>query len=289
MTSMPDAVSAPPRPASTQRGGSSGDDARDEDFASLVDEAADEESDDAARPESLRKRKAPRPDDPVAVQGTIVQAVAQAVAQAGGGTAAPLMPWMVAAAPAASAMPAPTPTPTPSPAATAGAVAPPPSAAPQAAEIAGSGKSPAGQAAPATPAAASQPAPEPSASGNPTGQTQPALADATAQNGAERPAETPAVLQTVQTSLPGMTSAPSGATAESSPSPDGRESRRDEATDPRTAVRGARGTGRQAAAGKADQPANALPTPQHGQPAPDAAPAPAGRDTAAPFAAPPAT
>lgn len=281
MTSMPDAVSAPPRPAPTQRSGSPGDDARDEDFASLVDEAAEEEPDNGTRPDRLRKRKEPRADDPVAAQGAITQAVVQA-----SGTDAPLMPWLVAAAPATP--------PTAAPTATVGKATTPGPAASPAAGPTGAAKHPAGQTAATTPATAPQPAPTPSAPNALAGQAEtaaPAAADAAAQGGADRTAEAPAPLQTVQASLPAMAAAAPNTSAEAPPSPDGRESRRDESSDPRTAIRGAHGAGRQgAAAGKAEQTAGAPAAPQSalpGQPAPDAAPALAGRDPAPPFSAPP--
>ncbi|MGA1859823.1 flagellar hook-length control protein FliK [Azospirillum sp. 11R-A] len=292
MTSMPDAVATPSRPAPTsaQRGGSAGDDARDEDFASLVDETADEDPDDAARLDRLRKRKDPRPDDPVAAQGAIIQAVVQAVVQAGG-TDAPLMPWMVAIVPPSDA------TPTVSPAlAAAVPEAGPDSAMPKAGQPTGIGKPPAEQAAATAsttaPAAISQPTPEPSAPAGPaakSGPEQTAPADAAAQGSAGRTVEAPAPLQAVQATLAATTSATPGTTAEATPSPDGRESRRNESTDPRTAVRGMHGGRQGAAADKADQPATASASPQHGQPAPDAAPAPAGRDTAPPFTTSPTT
>ena len=279
MTSMPDAVSAPPRPAPTQRGGSPGDDARDEDFASLVDEATEEEPDDGTRPDRLRKRKEPRADDPVAAQGAITQAVVQA-----SGTDAPLMPWMVAAAPATP--------PTTAPTATVGKATTPGAAAPQAAGPTGEAKHPAGQTAATAPATAPQPAPAPSAPNALAGQAEtaaPAAADAAAQGGADRTAEAPAPLQTVQASLPTMAAAAPNTSAEARPSPDGRESRRDESSNPRTAIRSAHGAGRQgSAAGKAEQATGAPAAPQSaqpGQPAPDAAPAFAGRDLAPPVSA----
>ncbi len=281
MTSMPDAVSAPPRPAPTQRGGSSGDDARDEDFASLVDEAAEEEPDDTARSDRLRKRKEPRADDPVAAQGAITQAVVQA-----SGADAPLMPWMMAAAPTAPATAVPT--------ATVGKATTPGAAVPQGAGPTGDGKHPAGQTAASAPATAPQPASATAAPDAPAGQTEtsaPAGTDATAQGSADQVAEVPAPSQTVQAGLPAMAAAAPGATAEAAPSPDGRESRRDESSDPRIAVRGAHGAGRQgSAAGKAEQATGTPTAPQSarpGQPAPDAAPALAGRDPAPPFSTPP--
>ncbi|WP_395452221.1 flagellar hook-length control protein FliK (plasmid) [Azospirillum melinis] len=285
MTSMPDAVATPSRPAPTsaQRGGSAGDDARDEDFASLVDETADDDPDDAARPDRLRKRKDPQPDDPVAAQGAIIQAVVQA-----GGTDAPLMPWMVAIVPPSDGVPAVPPTPI-----AAVPEAGPDSAVPKAGQPTGIGKPPAEQAtataSTTAPAAVSQPTPEPSAPAGPaakSGPEQTAPADAAAQGSAGRTAEAPAPLQAT---LAAATSATPGTTAEAPPSPDGRESRRDESTDPRTAVRGMRGGRQNTAAGNAGQPAAASASPQHGQPAPDAAPTPAGRDAALPFGAPPAT
>lgn len=281
MTSMPDAVSAPPRPAPTQRGGSPGDDARDEDFASLVDEAAEEEPNDGTRSDRLRKRKEPRADDPVAAQGAITQAVVQA-----SGTDAPLMPWMMAAAPTAPAAAV--------PAATVGKATTPGAAAPQAAGPAGDGKHAAGQSTAPTPATEPQPAPATATPNAPAGQTEtaaPAGADAVAQAGADRDAEVPAPSQTVQAGLPAMAAAAPGATAEAAPSPDGRESRRSESSDPRTTIRGAHGAGRQdAPTGKAEQTAGATAAPQSaqpGQPASDAAPAFAARDSAPPFPAPP--
>ncbi|SMF86803.1 Flagellar hook-length control protein FliK [Azospirillum oryzae] len=281
MTSMPDAVSAPPRPAPTQRGGSPGDDARDEDFASLVDGAAEEEPDDAARPDRLRKRKESRADDPVAAQGAITQAVVQA-----SGTDAPLMPWLVAAAPAAPATAVPT--------ATVGKETMPGSAAPQAAGPTGDGKHPAGQTAATAPATALQPTPASSAPDAPAGKSgsaAPASADAAAQDSTGRVAEAPASSQTVQAGLPAMATAAPDATAEAPPSADGRQIRRDESSDPRTAVRSAHGAGRQGtAAGKAEQTAGAPAAPQSaqpGQPTPDAATALAGRDPAPPFSTPP--
>lgn len=292
MTSMPDAVATPSRPAPTsaQRGGSAGDDARDEDFASLVDETADEDPDDASRLDRLRKRKDPRPDDPVAAQGAIIQAVAQA-----GGTDAPLMPWMVAIVPPSDAPP------TVSPAlAAAVPEAGPDSAVPKAGQPTGIGKPPAEQAAATAsttasttaPAAISQPTPEPFAPAGPaakSGPGQTAPADAAAQGSAGRTAEAPAPLQAGQATLAAATSATPGTTAEATPSPDGRESRRNESTDPRTAVRGMHGGRQGAAADKAGQPATTSASPQHGQPAPDAAPTPAGRDTAPPFTTSPTT
>lgn len=291
MTSMPDAVATPSRPAPTsaQRGGSAGDDARDEDFAGLVDEAADDDPDDAARPDRLRKRKDPRPDDPVAAQGAIVQAVVQAVVQAGG-TDTPLMPWMVAIVPPSDGVP------TVPPALTAAVPeAGSDTAMPKAGQSTGIGKPPAEQAAaPASTTASAaipQPTPEPSAPAGPAGKSGPeqtAPAD-TAQGSAGQTTEAPAPLQTVQATLPAATSATPGAAAEATPSPDGRESRRDESTDPRTVVRGVRGGRQNTAAGNAGQPAAASASPRHGQPAPDTAPAPAGRDAALPFGAPAAT
>ncbi|WP_377807697.1 flagellar hook-length control protein FliK [Azospirillum sp. A29] len=287
MTSMPDAVATPSRPAPTsaQRGGSAGDDARDEDFASLVDETADEDPDDAAHLDRLRKRKDPRPDDPVAAQGAIIQAVVQA-----GGTDAPLMPWMVAATPPPDAAPTVPPFQT-----VAVPEAGPDSTAPKAGQATGNGMHPAEQAAgtaSATAAAAiPQPTPEPSAPAAKSGPEQTAPADAAAQGSTGQTAEAPEPLQAVQATLPAATSATPGTTAEATPSPDGRESRRDESTDPRTAVRGMHGGRQGAAADKAGQPATASVTPRSGQAAPDAAPAPApaGRDAAPPFTAPPTT
>ncbi|MBP2310431.1 flagellar hook-length control protein FliK [Azospirillum melinis] len=290
MTSMPDAVAAPSRPAPTsapaQRGGSAGDDARDEDFAGLVDEAADEDPDDAARPDRLRKRKDPRPDDPVAAQGAIIKAVVEA-----GGADAPLMPWMVAIVPPSNGVPAVPPTPT-----AAAPEAGPDSAMPKAGQPAGIGKHPAEQAAaPASttaPAAIPQPTPEPSAPAGPAGKSGPeptAPADRAAQGSAGQTAEVPAPLQTVQATLPAATSATPGTAAEATPSPDGRESRRDESTDPRTAVRGVRGGRQNTAAGNAGQPATVSATSRPGQAAPDAAPVPTGRDTALPLTTSPTT
>lgn len=296
MTSMPDAVSAPPRPAATsasaQRGGSSGDDARDGDFASLVDEAAEEEPDDAARPDRPRKRKEPRADDPVAAQGAITQAVVQA-----SGADAPLMPWMMAAATTAPATAVPT--------ATIGNATTPGSAAPQAAGPTGDGKHPAGQAAATAPASTAQPAPAAAAPNRPAGQAEtaaPTSADAAAQGNTDRVAETPDPGRIVQANLPATATATATATAramataaapdaaaEAPLSPDGRQIRRDESSDPRTAVRGAHGAGRQGSAtGKAEQTAGAsaaLQSTQPGQPAPDVAPT--GRDPAPPVPAPP--
>lgn len=275
MTSMPDAVSAPPRPAPAQRGGSPGDDARDEDFASLVDEAAEEEPDDAARPDRLRKRKEPRTDDPVAAQGAITQAVVQA-----SGTDAPLMPWMMAAGPATPPTAAPTPT--------VGKATTPGTAVPQGAGPTGNGKHAAGQIAATAPANAPQPAPATAAPDAPAGQAEtaaPASADAAAQGGADRVGEVPAPSRTVQAGLPAMAAAPN-TSVDAPPSPDGRENRRDESSDPRTAVRGTHGAGRQsAAAGKAEQAAGAPAAPQSaqpGQPAPDAAAAFTTRDPTSP-------
>lgn len=287
MTSMPDAVSAPPRPAansaSAQRGGSSGDDARDGDFASLVDEAAEEEPDDAARPDRLRKRKEPRADDPVAAQGAITQAVVQA-----SGADAPLMPWMMAAATTAPATAVPT--------ATIGNATTPGSAAPQAAGPTGEAKHPAGQTAATAPATTARPAPATAAPNQPAGQAEtaaPASADAAAQGNTDRVAGTPDPSRTVQANLPATATAAAApdATAEAPLSPDGRQLRRDESSDPRTAVRSAHGAGRQgSASGKAEQTAGASATPQStqpGQPAPNAAPTPAGRDPAPPVSTPP--
>ncbi|WP_434624444.1 flagellar hook-length control protein FliK [Azospirillum sp. B2RO_4] len=279
MTSMPDAVSAPPRPTSTQRGGSSGDDARDEDFASLVDETAEEEPDDGTHPDRLRKRREPRADDPVAAQSAITQAVVQA-----SGTDAPLMPWMMAAAPTAPATAVPT--------ATVGKATAPCAAAPQAAEPAGDGKQIAGKTSATAPAIAPQPAPATAAPNAPAGQaetTAPAAVGSMGQDSADRGAETQAPSQTVQAGLPAIAAAAPNTSAEAIPSPDGRESRRDESNDPRTAVRGAHGAGRQgSAAGKAEQTAAAAPqSAQPGQPAPDAAPAFTARDPVPPSSAPP--
>ncbi|KAA0591859.1 hypothetical protein J2848_006358 [Azospirillum lipoferum] len=284
MTSMPDAVSAPPRPAPAQRGASSGDDSHDEDFASLVDEAAEEEPDDTARPDRLRKRRDPRPDDPAAMQS----AITRAVVQSGSGNEAPLMPWMVAAA-AALPQAMPTSAPGEAPEAAAASVAPPGSSAPKAGQSAAIGQHPAGQAADAS-AAAPAPTAETPAPDGPTkqnGPAQPAPADATAQGSTGQTADAPALLQTAQAALPATAAATPVATVEAPPSPDGRESRRDESSDPRTAVRATRGAGRQgAAAEKADQPSAAATTPKQGQPAPEAASAPAGRSPAPPFTAP---
>ncbi|WP_042689971.1 flagellar hook-length control protein FliK [Azospirillum sp. B506] len=288
MTSMPDAVAAPPRPAPAQRGGSSGDDARDEDFARLVDETA-EEPDDATRSDRLRKRKASRPDDPAAVQS----AITQAVVQSGSGTDAPLMPWMVAAVAAV-----PQTMPTSVTGATGGATAvvaapetAPGSATPKAGQPAAIGQPPAGQAAQIAPTAAPQQTPEPAAadgSAKQSGPAQPVSADATAQGSTGQAADAPAPLQTAQATLPATADATPVATADAPPSPDGRESRRDESSDPRTAVRATRGTGRQgAAADKADQPSAAGTAPKPGQPAAEAASAPSGRSPAAPFTASP--
>ncbi|PWC81774.1 hypothetical protein TSH100_26250 [Azospirillum sp. TSH100] len=289
MTSMPDAVAAPQRPAPTQRGGSSGDDARDEDFASLVDEVAEEEPDDASRSDRLRKGKDPKPDDPVAARGAITQAVVQA-----SGTDGPLMPWMVAAAPVV-----PQTMPTSGPRAE--TVAPPEattgSTAPKAGQAAAIGQQLAGPAAATTaPAAAPQPAAEPSLADGPVKQGGPghlAPAETAAQDNAGQPADAPAPLQTVQVAqaaLPAPGSAMPVATAEAPPSPDGRENRRDESNDPRTAVHATRGAGRQGAvADKADPPTAAAATLKAGQPVPEAASAPAGRSPAPPFTAPPGT
>ena len=90
MTSMPDAVAAPSRPAPSQRGGSAGDDARDSDFSSLVDDAAEDESDDAAtRSDRLHKRREPRPDSPAPAQAANTQAVVHPAVQPASRTDAP--------------------------------------------------------------------------------------------------------------------------------------------------------------------------------------------------------
>lgn len=291
MTSMPDAVAAPPRSAPTQRGGSSGDDARDEDFASLVDEATEEEPDDANRSDRLRKRKATRPDDPAGVQS----AITQAVVQSGSGSEAPLMPWMVAAAPAVpqamSASTLGTPGVTGTPQAVAVPEATPGSAAPKTGQPTAIGQHPAGQPAATAQTAAPQPTPEaptPNGPAKQNGPAEPASVDTAAQGSTGQTVEAQAPLQTVQATPPATAAATPVATAEPPPSPDGRESRRDESNDPRTAIRGARGAGRQGTtADKADQPSATATTPKPGQPAAEAAPDPAGRSPAPPFTAPP--
>ena len=285
MTSMPDAVAAPPRPTPSQRGGSAGDDARDGDFSSLVDDAAEEKPDEAAtRPDRLRRRKEPTPDSSVAAQGAIIQAAVQPAVQPGGSTDAPLMPWMVAASPPAlpptmSAAPAPNPG---EAAALAGQ---------QALSAAGNGNRTTGNA-----AAPQQPV-EPSATGAPTsaGTTQSATSaegppqgaprDATGQNVAE-----PAFPQSmsVPTEATASTPAMPAPTVAADADPDGRASRRDESSDPRTAIRSARGTGRPAAADKADQSVSAAASPRTAQPAADAIAAPAPPEPAPVFGAPPA-
>jgi len=287
MTSMPDAIAAPSRPIPPQRGGSyGGDDARDEDFAGLVDEAADEEPDDAARTDRLRKRKDLRPDDPVAAQGAITQAVVQA-----GGTDVLLMPWLVAAAPPSDATPAVPPIPT-----TALPEAGLDTSASKAGQPTGIVNPPAEQAAATAsttePPAAPQPAPEPSAPNGPaakSGPEQTAPADTAAQGSAGQTMEAPAPLQAVQATLPAATSATAGMTTEATSSPDGRESRRDESTDPRTAVRGVRGGRQGGATDRAGQPGIASATPRPAQAPADATPALTGRDTAPPFTTSPAT
>jgi flagellar hook-length control protein FliK len=94
----------------------------------------------------------------------------------------------------------------------------------------------------------------------------------------------------VQAAPPATASGTPVAAAEAPPSPDGRESRRDESSDPRTAVRATRGAGRQGiAADKVDQPSASATTPRSGQPATEATPAPVGRNPAPSFTAPPST
>ncbi|HYF86646.1 flagellar hook-length control protein FliK [Azospirillum sp.] len=261
MTSMPDAVAAPSRPAPSQRGVSAGDDARDGDFSSLVDDAAEDESE--TRPDRLRKRWETKPDSPAAAQAAITQAVVQPAIQAGGSTDAPLMPWMVAATPAApppavSAAPAPNP----------GEATALPGQQPLSA--AGNGNPTAG-----TAAAPQQPA-EPSATGTPTPAGTPQSASAAEgappgtmdQSAADPALPQPTPVPTEATAATAAMAAPAVPAADAAP--DGRASRRDESTDPRTAIRSARGTGRPTAAGKADQSVTAAAAPRTAQPAADA-------------------
>ncbi|CAO3459180.1 flagellar hook-length control protein FliK [Azospirillum largimobile] len=263
MTSMPDAVAAPSRPAPSQRGGSAGDDARDGDFSSLVDDAAEDESDEAAtRPDSLRKRRETRPDSPAAAQAAITQAVVQPAIQAGGSTDAPLMPWMVAAPPAAP--PAASTAPAPNP----GDATALPGQKPLSA--AWNGNPPVGTAAapqqPAEPSATGTPAPAgtpqsaAAAEGAPPGTMDQSAADPAFPQPAPAPAE--ATAATAAMAAPAVPAADAA--------PDGRASRRDESTDPRTAIRSARGPGRPTAASKADQSVTAAAAPRTAQPAADA-------------------
>ncbi|MFP5514005.1 MAG: flagellar hook-length control protein FliK [Alphaproteobacteria bacterium] len=285
MTSMPDAVAAPPRPAPSQRGGSTGDDARDGDFSSLVDDAAEEEPDEAAtRPDRLRRRYEPRPDIPAAAQAAITQAVVQPAVQPGGGTDAPLMPWMIAAIP-----------PAPPPAMSAAQAPDPGEAAAlpgqQALSAAGTGNRTTGNA-----AAPQQPV-EPSATAAPTpaGTTQSASAAEGAAPGAPQDAmgesaAEPAFPQStpVPTEATASTAAMAAPTVAADAAPDGRASRRDESSDPRTAVRSTRGSGRPTAADKTDRPVGAAATPRTAQPAADATATPATPEPAPAFGAPPA-
>lgn len=284
MTSMPDAVAAPPRPAPSQRGGSAGDDSRDGDFSSLVDDTAEEEPDEAAtRPDRLRRRNKPTPHSTAAAQSAITQAVVQPSVQPGGSTDAPLMPWMVAASPAAPS-PAISPAPAPNPAGTAAPTGQ------QAVSAAGNGNRTAGSA-----AAPQQPA-EPAATGvpPPAGTTQTASAAGDAPQGSPQNA---VGLSAAETAFPQSTPVPTEATAATSAmgaptaapdaAPDGRASRRDESSDPRTAVRSTRGPGRPAAAGKADQPIAAAPAPRTAQPAAGAAATAATPEPAPAFGTPP--
>ena len=262
MTSMPDAVAAPSRTVPSQRGGSAGDDARDSDFSSLVDDAAEDESDEAAtRSDRLHKRREPRPDSPAAAQAAITQAVVQPAVQPGSSTDAPLMPWMVATIPAtpsaASAAPAPDP----------GEAAAQPGQ--QALSAAGNGSKTAG-----TAAVPQQPA-EPSMTGSPTpvGPAQSGTsADGPVQGSMDQSAPDPAFPQTTQSpaETPAPTAAMAAPAASTDTATDARASRRDESTDPRTALRSARGTGRPDVAEKANQPAATPAAPRTAQPAADA-------------------
>ncbi|ANC92690.1 flagellar hook-length control protein FliK [Azospirillum humicireducens] len=286
MTSMPDAVAAPSRSTPSQRGGSAGGDARDGDFSSLVEDAAEDEPDESAtRPDRLRRRKEPRPDTPAAAQSTVTHAVVQPAVQPGGSTDAPLMPWMAAANPAAPppGMPA-APAPNPGEAAAL--------AGQQALSAIGNGNRTTGNA-----AAPQQPV-EPSATGAPTpaGTTQSATSaegapqgaprDATGQNEAEPAFPQSMSVPTEATASTAAMPAPTVA-ADADADPDGRASRRDESSDPRTAIRSARGTGRPAAADKADQPVSAAASSRTAQPAADAAVAAATPEPAPAFGTPP--
>lgn len=279
MTSMPDAVAAPSRPpqspAQSQRGGSAGDDAHDGGFSRLVDEAAEDESDEAAtRPDRLRRHKQATPDSPAAAQSAITQAVVQPAVQPGGSTDAPLMPWMVAA-PAAA------------PAPEEGEAAPPTGQ--QAPSPEGNGDKTAGLASAAVPpqpeAGVSTPADKAQA-GSPALQN--AAQDAP-QDGTGRTATDPAFPQPAP--IPTEATAPGTAMAvpvAADTTQDARASRRDESTDPRTAVRATRGTARPAGGGKAEPfaaPPTAAPT---NQPIADAvAAAPAAPEPAPLFTTPP--
>lgn len=285
MTSMPDAVAAPPRPAPSQRGGSAGDDSRDGDFSSLVDDAAEEESDEVAtRPDRLRRRKEPTPDSPAAAQSAIIQAVVQPAVQPGGSTDAPLMPWMVAATPAAPPAASPQTVPT-TPEPTQGKAVP--LAGQTALPAAGNGNRTMGNS-----AAPQQPV-EPSATGAPTpeGTTQSAsAAEGAPQEAMGQSAADPAFPEStpVPTEATASTAAIPAPTVAADADPDGRASRRDESSDPRTAVRSARGTGRPAAADKADQSVSAAASPRTAQPAAEATAAPVAPEPAPAFGAPPA-
>ncbi|MDR6774890.1 flagellar hook-length control protein FliK [Azospirillum sp. BE72] len=279
MTSMPDAVAAPSRPAPSQRGASASEDARDGDFSSLVDDAAEDESNEAAtRPDRLRKRRETKPDSPAAAQAAFTQAVVQPAVQPGGSTDAPLMPWMVAAAPA------------PQPAASQQTVptAPAPNqdeAGPQAGQQALSAARNGDQTA-AVPLAA-----EASTTGAPTpaGTAQSGTsADGASRGGTGQGATEPVFPQTTQ--APAETPAPTAAmavpAAAADADPDGRAGRRDESADPRTAVRATRGTGRPNVTEKADQPAAIPATPRTAQPAAEATAAPVAPEPAPAFGAP---
>ncbi|CBS91031.1 flagellar hook-length control protein FliK [Azospirillum lipoferum] len=281
MTSMPDAVAAPPRPAPSQRGGSAGDDARDGDFSSLVDDTAEGDPDEAAtRPDRLRRRKEPTPDSPAAAQSAIIQAVVQPAVQPGGSTDAPLMPWMVAAIPAAPPAAASQTVPT-TPEPNQGKAVPP--AGQQALSATGNGNRTTGNA-----AAPQQPV-EPSATGAPTpeGTTQSASAEGAPQCATGQSAADPAFPQStpVPTEATASTAAIPAPTVAADADPDGRANRRDESSDPRTAIRSARGTGRPAAADKADQPVSAAASPRTAQPAADAIATPIAPEPAPAFGA----
>ncbi|KAA0572948.1 flagellar hook-length control protein FliK [Azospirillum sp. B21] len=283
MTSMPDAVAAPPRPTPSQRGGYAGDDARDSDFSSLVDDAAEDEA--ATRPDRLRKRRETRLDSPTAAQAAITQAITQAVVQpaiqAGGSTDAPLMPWMVAAAPAAPPAASPQTVPT-APAPNQGAAGP--LAGQQALSAARNGDQTAGIPLTAEPSAADSPA----AAGTGQGGTS---VDAADQGGTDQGASEPALPQTTQ--APAETPAPTAAlavpTAAADADPDGRAGRRDESSDPRTAVRATRGTGHPNVTEKAGQSAAIPAAPRTAQPAADATAAPVASEPAPAFGASPSS
>ncbi|BAI76433.1 flagellar hook-length control protein (plasmid) [Azospirillum sp. B510] len=325
MTSMPDAAAIggapPPRPASAQPrgGGPSEDDGRDGGFASLVDEAAAEPGG-PARPDQLRKRKEPKTDSPAAAQGAIVQAVLQTAvptAQAGGGMEGVKTPTADPAAVQAGNAAAP---------AIAGPAAP--EAGQPAGGNAGQAATPATPATPAipafpatpsspaiptaTPGTASPPAsaivpqpasgPEaPHAGSERTGASHAAPTDPTPQGDAGQPiiattagqpgqAPPPSVPPTVPPSLAASPAAPAPSDATAEVVPDRREARQQDGdgTDPRTALRGARGAARQTGdAGKAEPTAGAIP--KAGPPATDPTPVPAGRDPAPPVTASPAT